>query len=47
VAESPSDDARSGSQDESEQLQYPANQVIGILETHDQTACPVDGLATE
>jgi hypothetical protein len=46
VAESPSNDAQSGSQDESEPLQYPANHVIGILDTPDQTACAVDGLVT-
>jgi hypothetical protein len=46
VADSPSNDAQSGSQDEAEPLQYPANHVIGILDTHDQTACAVDGLVT-
>jgi hypothetical protein len=46
VAESTSNDAQSGSQDESERLQYPANHVISILDTDDQTACAVDGLVT-
>jgi hypothetical protein len=46
VAESPPNNAQSGSQDESEPLQYPANHVIGILDTQDQTACAVDGLVT-
>jgi hypothetical protein len=46
VAESPSNDAQSGSHDQSEPLQYPANHVIGILDTQDQTACAVDGLVT-
>jgi hypothetical protein len=46
VAESPPNNAQSGSQGESEPLQYPANHVIGILDTHEQTACAVDGLVT-
>jgi hypothetical protein len=46
VAESPSNNAQSGSQDEAEPLQYPANHIIGVLDTHDQTACALDGLVT-
>jgi hypothetical protein len=46
VAESPSNDTQTGRQDESEPLQYPANHVIGILDTEDQTACAVDRLVS-
>jgi hypothetical protein len=44
VAESRSNDAQSGRQDELEPPQYPTNHVVGILDTQDQTACAVDGL---